>query len=157
LPDSYRRLLTPLRAKARRLLGDAAAAEDVAQETLLRLFTQGTELADDPRTILAWGYRTCTRLAIDALRARRRIDPSDDLGALPCAVRLEDALAARRAIAAVGAMATEDELEAAVLCRIDGMAHTEAAGVLGVSERTVRRLLERFDERLGPMRKELTS
>ena len=38
------------------------------------------------------------------------------------------------------------ELEAAILNRVDRLSHPEVAEVLGVSERTVRRLLTRFDE-----------
>ena len=51
----------------------------------------------------------------------------------------------------------EEELAVAVLCRVDGLSQPEAAGVLGVSDRTVRRLLDRFDERTGALRKELLS
>jgi len=50
----------------------------------------------------------------------------------------------------------QDELAVAVLCRVDGLAQPEAAQVLGISERTVRRVLDRFDQRTETMRKELT-
>ena len=42
-----------------------------------------------------------------------------------------------------------------VLARVDHN-KTAAAQVLGISERTVRRVLDRFDERTETMRKELT-
>ena len=48
----------------------------------------------------------------------------------------------------------DDELEAVVLCRLDGMTHDEAAAALSLSERTVRRHLARFDERRAVRPKE---
>lgn len=138
------------------MLGDGQAAEDVVQEAFVRLLQSQDELADaaDERALVAWVYRTTTRLAIDALRARRRTDPSCNLDALPCGVPLDGALAAKAAIQALSDTTPPDELEAAVLCRIDGLTQPEAAGVLGVSERTVRRLLDRFDARTVSLRQE---
>ena len=125
--------------------------------------TSGPELGHDSdvRTVMAWLYRTCTRLAIDALRRRLRSprpEPaSDSEDRLPCAVALEDSMAARSAILALHARVPGEELEAVILCRVDGLAHAEAAEVLDVSERTVRRLLERFDAGAARWRKEFTS
>jgi len=45
----------------------------------------------------------------------------------------------------------------AVLCRVDGLSQLEAATLLEVSERTVLRMLDRFDERTRSLRKELSS
>jgi DNA-directed RNA polymerase specialized sigma24 family protein len=39
----------------------------------------------------------------------------------------------------------------AVLCRVDGLTQPEAAQVGGISERTVRRLLGRFDARVAAL------
>jgi RNA polymerase sigma-70 factor (ECF subfamily) len=156
IPSVYRRLLAPIRAKSRRVLGDGQAAEDVAQEAFVRLLQSQSELADlsDERALVAWIYRTTTRLALDVLRDRRRTAPTDDLDSVPCGVGLHDALAARTAIQALSDTTPPEELEAAVFCRIDGLSQPEAAAVLGVSERTVRRLLARFDERTLSVRKE---
>jgi RNA polymerase sigma-70 factor (ECF subfamily) len=130
----------------------------VAQEAFVRLWKSGIGESGDARTVMAWLYRTCTRLAIDALRAQKRDAGGEvDLERMPCGAQMGAQIEARAAIAALAKSVPEDELEAAVLCRVDGMAQPEAAGVLGVSERTVRRALERFDERTGALRKELTS
>ncbi len=154
---AYARFLPPVRAKCRRLLGRAHAAEDVAQEAFLRLWKSG-EVDGDPRSVMAWLYRTATRLAIDVLRDRRRTDAdevTDD--AVPCTIDARVYVEARATIASLAESVPEDELAAAVLCRIDGLPQPEAATVLGVSERTVRRMLDRFDERTRPLRKELSS
>jgi RNA polymerase sigma-70 factor (ECF subfamily) len=143
------------------MLGDASAAEDVAQETFLRLWRSGPSLSgadagpEEARTVIAWLYRTCTRVAIDALRDRRRavpLSPADEPSG--CSADAAQALEARSMLARVAASLPDEELEAALLCRVDGLTHSEAAEVMGVSERTVRRLLDRFDAHVAEMREE---
>jgi RNA polymerase sigma factor (sigma-70 family) len=154
---AYARFLPPIRAKCRRLLGRSHAADDVAQEAFFRLWKSGAVDAD-PRAVMAWLYRTATRLAIDVLRDRRRSDVGDaPEGTLPCAIDLRAYVEARETIASLAESVPEDELAAAVLCRVDGLPQPEAAVVLGVSERTVRRMLDRFDDRTRPFRRELSS
>jgi RNA polymerase sigma-70 factor (ECF subfamily) len=140
-----------------RLLGQSALAEDIVQETLVRLWQAGPNIDnDDTRTVMAWLYRTCTRLAIDVLRKRRSFEvlPAENALIVPCAVAHEDAVVARRLIAALVKHIPDDELEAALLCRVDGLSQPETAALLGISERTVRRLLERFDANAERWRRE---
>src|ERR1700733_4784723 len=61
----YARFLSPIRAKCQRLLGRTAAAEDVAQEAFLRLWKSDVGARAEAGVVMAWLYRTCTRLAID--------------------------------------------------------------------------------------------
>ena len=140
-----------MRAKCRRLLGDTAAAEDATQETFLRLLRTEPALAHsvEARVVLAWLYRTCTRISIDMLRERQR-RPLDTAGDEPttCGADLASAIEARSALARIGRDTPSDELAAVVLCRVDALTQPEAAEVLNISERTVRRLLDRFDERI---------
>jgi RNA polymerase sigma-70 factor, ECF subfamily len=158
-PQAYGRLRAPVLAKCRRLLGQSTAAEDIAQETFTRLWQSGPRLdgTTDTRTIMAWLYVTSTRLALDALRQKRA---SVDLSAvehLPLAggSAPDEVLAARRSIAALAGAASAEELEAALLTRVDGLPQAEVATLLGVSERTLRRLLSRFDESTTALRREL--
>jgi RNA polymerase sigma-70 factor (ECF subfamily) len=98
-------------------------------------------------------WRTSTRIAIDLLRRRRlgvevRREPPDAAGG----GRPADAvMAARQQLAAIATAAPRDELEVAMLCRVDGLTQPEAAEVCDVSERTVRRLLDRFDRRVAQL------
>lgn len=147
--QTYRKYFGLIRAKCRRVLGDGHEAEDVAQETFMRLWQSQHDVANDPRSVTAWIYRTATRLAIDQLRRRRAAPALDSLPSPSDAGNPEESLAARRAIAELSTELTPEELEVAVLCRIDGLGHREIAEVTGVSERTVRRLLQRVDERLA--------
>jgi RNA polymerase sigma-70 factor (ECF subfamily) len=141
------------------MLGDFAEADDVAQETFVRLW-RANLAADDRRTVLAWIYRTGTRLAIDRLRERSRMATADEeavalvhLGT--SAPDGEDALATRRSLEVLARRLPADELEVALLFRIDGLTQAEIAEVARVSERTVRRCLQRLDERVAKMRKEI--
>lgn len=79
------------------MLDDAAEADDVAQETFVRLW-QAPFDDEDARRVSSWIYRTCTRLAIDRMRERaRRAGSEDGLDELvaPSAAS-DDALANRR-------------------------------------------------------------
>jgi RNA polymerase sigma-70 factor (ECF subfamily) len=158
-PGAYARFLAPVRAKCRRLLGPNAAADDVAQEAFLRLWQAGPPLdgSRDPRTILAWLYLTSTRLALDALRNGRWLVPgSEDEPRTPCCSSPSALVTARALIHALANRAAPEELEAALLARVDALPQAEVARILGVSERTVRRLLESFDRNCAALREELT-
>jgi RNA polymerase sigma-70 factor (ECF subfamily) len=158
-PAAYLRFLPPVRSKCRRLLRHQEDAEDVAHESFARLWQSGPSWSNDGDTpvIMAWLYRTSTRLAIDLLRRRARFLDAEERDVLPCGASTEHALDARRMIAALSVRVASEELEAAVLCRVDGLPQPEAASVLGVSERTVRRLLDRFDAHTAAWRKEFAS
>lgn len=142
----YERYFPLIREKCRRMLGDFDDAQDLAQDTFIRLWKADLALADT-RKVTSWIYKTATRLAIDRLRARAVRD------ALPPSAAVDEGpfgvVAARRQVLTLARELPGDELSAAVLDRVDGLTHAESAEVLGVSERTVRRLLERFDARLA--------
>ena len=140
------------------MLADFAEADDVAQETFVRLWR--TDLAgDDPRQVLAWIYRTSTRLAIDRMRERSRIASTEMSESALAQLGSDgpggdDAIAARRALALLAGRLRPAELEVALLFRIDGLSQPEIAHVLGMSERTVRRWLRRLEARVAGLRKE---
>lgn len=57
---------------AYRMTGSLADAEDVAQETWIRLQRAGSDASTAPRDLPAWLTTTATRLALDQLRAAGR-------------------------------------------------------------------------------------
>src|SRR3954467_3583215 len=72
---------------AYRMTGSLADAEDVAQETWIRLQRAGADASTAPRDLPAWLTTTATRLALDPVRAagppaRRRPTPRDVRGAV---------------------------------------------------------------------------
>ncbi|AKU91400.1 RNA polymerase sigma factor [Vulgatibacter incomptus] len=145
LDEAYRRCFPMIREKCARMLADPDEAQDVAQETFIRLWQNGLA-GSDPRTVTAWAYRTSTRLAVDRLRQRKRIANTS----LPLEVESpgpDGVLEARWELERLARTTPPRELEAAILQRFDRLGQLEIAGILGASERTVRRLLERFDRR----------
>lgn len=132
-------------AKCSRMLDDPDEAHDVAQETFTRLWARRRTVRD-AKAVTAWLYRTSTRLAIDRLRLRARLEP--DNGAEPAGpVDLEDQAAARMAIQTLCRRAPAKEMEVVLLSAVDGLTHVEISAVTGRSERTVRRLLASFQKR----------
>src|SRR5437870_2424678 len=73
LATLYRRYGPMIYARCRRLLGDAAAAEDATQETFLRIHRH-LDRAPDPQAAVAWIYRIATNTCISELR-RRKLRP----------------------------------------------------------------------------------
>ena len=61
----------------------------------------------------------------------------------------------RQLLERLAAKIPKDELEVAILDRVDGLTQPESAEVLGVSERTVRRMLTRLDARLAALKAEV--
>lgn len=142
LDEIVRAYWTPLVRYARGLLDAADAAEDVAQETFVRLW-HGRERWDPHGGLNALVYRIARNLAIDEQRrrkvrldwrsarqeapARQEVDP----GELAEAAELRDAV--HRAIHAL----PERRGEVFMLARFHGMSYREIADLLGLAEQTV--------------------
>ena len=140
-----------VREKCRRVLFDPEEAQDVAQDTFIRLWKSGLPL-DDVRRVTAWLYKTATRLSIDRLRERAvRQRGVDSAVFAPDLQRLAES---RQLLARLSVAAPPDELDAAVLDRLDGLSQLEISEVLGVSVRTVRRLVSRFDARVATLQEQ---
>lgn len=159
---AYRRYFPLVREKCRRMLGDGEA-DDVAQETFLRFWKSQLQ-DDDPRRVTAWIYRTCTRLAIDRMRERARRprsheepDGEEPLARIPShAPASDEMLANRRLLQRLADQLPREELEMALLHRLDGLTQAEIAEVTQVTDRTVRRCLARLDERLAQFAPEVS-
>ncbi|MCP3143238.1 RNA polymerase sigma factor [Pyxidicoccus xibeiensis] len=157
LQSAYQRYFPLIREKCRRMLGDSDEAQDVAQETFIRLWRSGLQTSD-PRQATAWIYRTSTNLAVDRLRQRRSAPPRAGAGlaeALPAGSSAEATLQRQQELAAYARHLPADALEAALMSRLDGLTQQEVAEVLQVSERTVRRLLQKLDAQVEHLRRTL--
>jgi RNA polymerase sigma-70 factor (ECF subfamily) len=137
--ELYRRVAPRLLSLLRGLVGERAAAEDLLQQTFLKLheargvYVRGAEP-------LPWLYTIARRVALDELRRRRRskVTLAAD-GAVP-ELRAEAAAAgpASTSGAPAAAVAALEKLprnqrEALVLTKIEGLSHAEAAAVAGTS------------------------
>jgi RNA polymerase sigma-70 factor (ECF subfamily) len=145
----YRRYFPAIRAKCRRMLAAEAEAQDVAQETFVRLWRSGLDGRKPPQ-ILAWIYRTSTRLAVDRLRQHqaRPAASLEDVDGEREQPSHEPGLLARQELGQLARRLGRDDLELVVMSRLDRMTHAEIALVLGTSDRTVRRRLVRLDQTL---------
>ena len=66
--------LTPVALRvAQRMLGDAAEAEDVAQEAMLRLWRAAPGWREGEAKVTTWLYRVTANLCTDRLRRRRTV------------------------------------------------------------------------------------
>ena len=150
------RHLGPVIGLAVRLLGDRAAAEDVAQEAFLRLWRQSRTWRPDAR-LGTWLYRVAYNLCMDQLRTRRRLSPEG----VPELADPADGPAQRHQRAQValrveGAIARLPERQRAAITLVhhQELSNIEAAAVMDVSIEAIESLLSR-DRRA--LRRELAS
>ncbi len=66
--------LRTLEAYAGRLTGDASAAQDVVQETLIRAWKHRDNLAHRPGSVRGWLHTVARNVVIDGVRRERRAD-----------------------------------------------------------------------------------
>ncbi len=134
---------------ARMLGGDRAEAEDVAQETLLRLWRMAPDWRQGEAKVTTWAYRVATNLCIDRQRSRHRkgqvtLDDAPDLAdAAPSAdQRLQNG---RRVAALETALADlpDRQRQAVVLRHIEGLTNPEIAAVMEIGVEAVESLTAR--------------
>jgi RNA polymerase sigma-70 factor (ECF subfamily) len=124
----------------RRLLGDAAAAEDVTQETFLRVHRRLPSYGFRS-SFTSWVFQIARNAGIDELRARARRDRlapalAGAAGVVPAATGRTGE--ARAEIDAALATLTVDLREALLLVEVLGLPYAEAASVLAVPVGTVK-------------------
>lgn len=149
-------------ALARAMLRDAAEAEDVAQEAMLRLWKQAPRWRAGEARVGTWLHRVVSNLAIDRMRRRRRLsgeEPPEREDESPGA--LERLGEAQRRAALLEAMdSLPDRQRAALALRhFAEMSNPQIAERLGLSIEAVESLLARgrrgLARRLAPRREAL--
>ncbi|KAB2912398.1 MAG: sigma-70 family RNA polymerase sigma factor [Hyphomicrobiaceae bacterium] len=140
------RHLPTVLAIARRMLKDDAEAEDVAQETMLRLWRNAAGLELGPGGVRPWLRRVASNLCIDRVRTRRNTSvveqvPEESEPAGQVRQLAERELGAR-VDAALKALPERQRL-AITLFHYEGMSQVEVGNVLGVSDEAVESLLAR--------------
>lgn len=133
-----------------RLTGEKAEAEDLAQETFLRLYHTLNDSRQTLDNVGGWLYRVATRLGYNALRAARRragheqaaaepegartLDPADK------AARAEERRAVRAALAELAPQQAQ-----LLMLRQAGLSYKELALALGIAPASVGTLLARAE------------
>jgi RNA polymerase sigma-70 factor, ECF subfamily len=140
------RHLPTVLAIARRMLRDDAEAEDVAQETMLRLWRNAAGLELGPNGVRPWLRRVASNLCIDRVRARRNttvVEEVPEESAPPSQLRhLAERELGARVDAALQALPERQRL-ALTLFHYEGMSQIEVGQVLGISDEAVESLLAR--------------
>jgi RNA polymerase sigma-70 factor (ECF subfamily) len=124
---------------AYRILGNWADAEDVAQETFIRLHKHGIDFQGE-MALRSWLYRVAVNLCLDRKRAYRYFEEvpetiaTGDSSAETAAIEEQD----KQAVIAALALLPPKERAAVVLREIEGLSTAEVAAILGSADGTVR-------------------
>lgn len=142
---------------ARMLGGDRAEAEDVAQETMLRLWRMAPEWRQGETKVTTWAYRVATNLCIDRQRTRARRgqvaldavpDPADDGPSAEGRLQEAGRLAA---LEAALAELPDRQRQAVVLRHIEGLTNPEIAAVMEIGIEAVESLTARGKRALAAL------
>jgi RNA polymerase sigma-70 factor (ECF subfamily) len=153
----------PLVGYFSRMLRDPAMAEDLAQETFLRVY-QARERYEPDAKFTTWLYRIATNLALNALRDRKEVTPPSQPGleenggepgdasripdARPTAEQAMMETERQRIIRQAVEALPERQRAAVVLHKYQEVDYRQIAKVLGVSESAVKSMLFRAYEAL---------
>jgi RNA polymerase sigma-70 factor (ECF subfamily) len=118
----------------RHLLGDPQLAEDVTQETFLRVFVRLCTFQYRSR-FSTWVFQVARNAGVDALRSRARQERLARMAPVPGAVAPADS--GSDIAAALGCLSVKLR-ESLLLVEVLGLRYREVAQVLGVPEGTVK-------------------
>ncbi len=153
------RKLDRVRSLAFRMLGDASLAEDVAQETFLRVWRTAADWRQGQARFDTWLHRVVLNLSHDRLRRRRVLfvaePPEQADPAIGADLRLSQDQVSRKVRGALAALPRRQR-EAIVLQTWGELSNAEIAATMGIGveaiesllargRRTLRKTLEGFD------------
>ena len=143
------RLAPRILGYAMRLLSDRTEAEDVTQETMLRLWRQAPNWRSGEAQVSTWAYRVVTNLCTDLRRARMRrpgvaLDDAPEVadgsrGVLATMIETDRMAALQNALAQL----PERQRQAVVLRHIEGLANPEIGQIMEIGVEAVESLTAR--------------
>lgn len=145
--DAVRRHARAITIYAYRMLGNESEAEDIAQETFLRLWTQAASWQSGKAALSTWLHRIAHNLCVDFLRKNKpsRISPlSDELVDGQMTAEDELGIQADQLMlqVALGRL-PERQRSALLLTHYQGLSNKEVADILAVSVDALESLLAR--------------
>jgi RNA polymerase sigma-70 factor (sigma-E family) len=134
---AFRSLFVQAYRVARRIVGDAASAEDIAAEALSRAYANwgrisGLQYRD------AWVLRVTTNLALNSIRPRRAVPVERPAGSAD-----DDATATRLALVDALRALPQRQREVIVMRHLAGYSESEIAERLGISVGSVKTHMRR--------------
>ncbi len=143
----YRGLSGPVYTVLLRMVRDSGTAEDLLQETFLKLYRSPP--AAEVRSVRAWVFKMARNLALDELRSRRPAEPLDGLDRPAPAGDPETRLDVEAALARL----SETDRQLVTLRLNGGLKFREAAAVLDLPLGTA---LRRYYAAVGTIRNYLS-
>lgn len=154
-----RRHLPAVTRCAAYMLGDPAEAEDVAQDTFLRLHRKLSTWEGGEDGLSSWLHRVAVNLSIDRHRAPARPISLADAGEVAQPAGLDGPLDRKRHVERALAELPERQRAALILVHYQGLSGREAAAALDVSVEALESLLARgrrtLRNTLAPVRADL--
>ena len=156
------RLAPVVYAQALRMLGDRAEAEDITQDSLLRLWHAASDWKVGQAKVTTWLYRVTSNLCIDKMRKRKR-QSSDAVPEMPddghdMERRLQDRARAQALRAALSDL-PDRQKQAMVLRHLEGLSNPDVAQIMQISVEAVESLMSRgkrsLADALAPQKKAL--
>jgi len=147
------RLAPRLLSHASRVLSDRAEAEDVVQETLVRLWKIAPDWRQGEAKVSTWCFRVLVNLCTDKLRARKPIididaiaEPAADLQTV---VEQMTDVARREALDTALSALPDRQRQAVVLRHIEERSNPEIAEIMDIGVEAVESLVARGKRALG--------
>jgi len=141
--EMARRLTERIYPMALRALASREAAEEVTQDSLVRIYTR-LDQVEDPKALEGWAMRVAFSRINDRFRGRKRFRKAQaGLTELKKLNAQDEGLSAlereelRRALSEALEAIDEKHREVFLLREVDGRSHREVAELLGVPEGTV--------------------
>ncbi|MFT4769353.1 MAG: RNA polymerase sigma-70 factor (ECF subfamily) [Glaciecola sp.] len=142
----------PLSNYARRMLSDVSGADDIVQETFVRLWTRAGSFNSATARLTTWLHNIAHNLCIDSFRRNARLEFTDDEARLESAdtgpyadfEAMEKADRVRLALQGL----SERQRSALLMCHYQGLSNRDAAKILDVSVEALESLLARGRRRL---------
>lgn len=148
----YRRTAGALRAYAARVIGNPTSADDIVQESYLRL-VRSPPAIEDPQQLRAWLFRIASRLIVDQWR-RGRFEQGRRDGSLDARGAPGPDIPLRLDMARVFERLNPRQRQLMWLAYVEGADHREIAEALGLREASVRVLLLRTRRKLARLLRE---
>lgn len=148
--DAFRELLNrylaPLNRFAARMLGNKHDAEDLVQETFLRVWKNANQWQPGYGKLTTWLHSITHHLCIDFHRRDRSTLHTEVSAQLESAGTPEEHLAIEntsRAVSTALMQLSERQKSALILCHYQGLSNRQAAQVIGVSVDALESLMAR--------------
>lgn len=142
--------LPPVSAYVKRMLFNAPEAEDITQETFIRLWTARNTFEPNRVRLTTWLHRIAQNLCIDHLRKQKPLpDESPSQTAGP-EKHHEDEQQTQQLGKALMQL-EERQRSALILCHYQGLRQADAANILNVSPQALESLLRRSRKRLSTL------